>query len=94
MELGESSARGSMQGSFLAPDLSMTWEAPAASASGTAEFSRDASRFTCRAPSLDVSGTLFLRPPPFESMKAVITQVPRCCHIATTRSLFFLCSFH
>lgn len=78
MELGDSSVHGSMQGSFLAPDLHMRWEAPAASASGTAEFSRDANRFTCRAPALDVSGALFLRPAPFDAMKAAISQVRTC----------------
>ena len=73
-ELGDSSVHGSMAGSFLAPDLHVRWEAPAASASGTANFSRDANRFTCRAPSLDVSGALFLRPAPFDAVKAVLTQ--------------------
>ncbi|CAL8466123.1 g5659 [Coccomyxa elongata] len=73
-ELGDSSVQGTMAGSFLAPDLHMRWEAPAVAASGTADFSRDANRFTCRAPSLDVSGALFLRPPPFYAVKAVLTQ--------------------
>lgn len=76
-ELGDSSVQGTMAGSFLAPDLHMRWEAPAVAASGTADFSRDANRFTCRAPSLDVSGALFLRPPPFDAVKAVLTQA--CC---------------
>lgn len=85
MELGESSVRGTMAGSMLAPDLHMRWEAPAASASGSADFSREANRFTCRAPSLDVSGALFLRPPPFDAVKAVLTQV---CHpLRRTNSL-------
>jgi hypothetical protein len=80
-ELGDSSVHGSMAGSFLAPDIHVRWEAPAASASGTADFSRDANRFTCRAPSLDVSGALFLRPAPFDAVKAVLTQA--CPYILT-----------
>lgn len=80
-ELGDSSVQGTMAGSFLAPDLHMRWEAPAVAASGTADFSRDANRFTCRAPSLDVSGALFLRPPPFDAVKAVLTQACLPRHI-------------
>ncbi|KAK9840821.1 hypothetical protein WJX81_007219 [Elliptochloris bilobata] len=72
--LGEASVRGRMKGSQLAPEISATWAAPAAGASGTAALSREATRFTCQAPALEASGTLFLRPPPLHAMKDVVTQ--------------------
>jgi hypothetical protein len=75
MELGDASVRGSLAGSFLAPDMHVRWEAPAASASGTVDCSRDANCFTCAAPTLDVAGTLLLRPPPLEAIKSAVSQV-------------------
>ena len=75
MELGDASVRGTLAGSFLAPDMHMRWEAPAASASGSVDFSRDANCFTCRAPAVDVSGTLLLRPPSLEAIKSAVSQV-------------------
>ena len=72
--LGEARVTGRMEGSQLAPEITATWAARAAEASGTAALSRDAMRFTCQAPALEASGTLFLRPPPLHAMKSVVTQ--------------------
>ena len=66
--------RGVMEGSFLAPDLAISWAAPAASASGTARFQRDATRLTVRAPTVDLSAALLLRPPPLDALRRVTTQ--------------------
>lgn len=74
LELGEASAAGVMEGSFLAPDLAISWAAPAASASGTARFQRDATRLTVRAPTVDLSAALLLRPPPLDALRRVTTQ--------------------
>lgn len=65
---------GRMEGSQLAPEISATWAARCAEASGTAALSRDAMRFTCQAPALEASGALFLRPPPLHAVKTVVTQ--------------------
>lgn len=75
MELGDASVAGTMEGSFLAPDMHMAWEAPAAAASGSVDLSRDANSFTCRAPALDISGALLLKPAPIDAVKTVLTQV-------------------
>ncbi len=69
--------RGRMEGSHLAPDITASWAAPAAEASGTAALCRDAMRFTCQAPALEASGALFTRPPPLHAVKAVVTQARR-----------------
>ena len=75
MEVGDASVAGTMEGSFLAPDMHMSWEAPAAAASGSVDLSRDANSFTCRAPALDVSAALLLKPAPIDALKTVLTQV-------------------
>jgi hypothetical protein len=75
MEVGDTSVAGTMEGSFLAPDMHMSWEAPAAAASGSVDLSRDANSFTCRAPALDVSAALLLKPAPIDALKTVLTQV-------------------
>lgn len=72
--LGEASMTGRMEGSQLAPEISATWAARGAEASGTAALSRNAMRFTCQAPALEASGALFLRPPPLHAVKTVVTQ--------------------
>ena len=41
MELGDATVAGMMEGSFLSPDMRLTWEAPAAAASGSVDLSRD-----------------------------------------------------
>ena len=78
MELGDASVAGVMEGSFLSPDMHLTWEAPAAAASGSADLSRDSNSFTCRAPAVDVSASLLLKPAPFDAVKTVLTQVGHC----------------
>ncbi len=78
MEVGNASVAGTMEGSFLAPDMHMAWEAPAAAASGSVDLSRDANSFTCRAPALDVSAALLLKPAPIDALKNVFTQVISC----------------
>lgn len=81
MELGNASLAGTMEGSFLAPDMHMSWEAPAAAASGSVDLSRDSNSFTCRAPAVDVSAALLLKPAPIDAVKTVLTQVgqPKLC---------------
>ena len=77
MELGDASVAGTMEGSFLAPDMHLSWEAPEAAASGSMDLSRDSNSFTCRAPAVDVSAALLLKPAPIDAVKTVLTQV-RC----------------
>ena len=93
--LGEGNVKASMEGSALAPDVSTQWEAPRAEASGTATFTRDATHFACRAPALDVSGVLHMRPPPFEMVKAVTSQreaTALAAPVRPTPSMIVLCS--
>ena len=75
MELGDASLVGTMEGSFLAPDMHLSWEAPEAAASGSVDLSRDSNSFTCRAPAVDVSASLLLKPAPIDAVKTVLTQV-------------------
>ena len=75
MELGDATVAGVMEGSFLSPDMRLSWEAPAAAASGSVDLSRDSNSFTCRAPAVDVSASLLLKPAPFDAVKTVLTQV-------------------
>ncbi len=75
MELGVASLAGTMEGSFLAPDMHLSWEAPEAAASGSVDLSRDSNSFTCRAPAVDVSASLLLKPAPIDAVKTVLTQV-------------------
>ena len=92
MELGDASLAGTMEGSFLAPDMHMSWEAPAAAASGSVDLSRDSNSFTCRAPAVDVSAALLLKPAPIDAVKTVLTQVsqPEFC-VSEKASLPFKC---
>ena len=78
MELGDATVAGVMEGSFLSPDMRLSWEAPAAAASGSVDLSRDSNSFTCRAPAVDVSASLLLKPAPFDAVKTVLTQVGHC----------------
>ena len=71
MELGVASLAGTMEGSFLAPDMHLSWEAPEAAASGSVDLSRDSNSFTCRAPAVDVSASLLLKPAPIDAVKTV-----------------------
>lgn len=48
--LGEGNVRGTMEGSIVDGHVRTTWDAPAAGAAGTAEFCRDATRFSCKVP--------------------------------------------
>ena len=75
MELGDATVAGVMEGSFLSPDMRLSWEAPAAAATGSVDLSRDSNSFTCRAPAVDVSASLLLKPAPFDAVKTVLTQV-------------------
>lgn len=75
---------GTMEGSFLAPDMHMSWEAPEAAASGSVDLSRDSNSFTCRAPAVDVSAALLLKPAPIDAVKTVLTQVPCLAGKSTT----------
>ena len=72
--LGEGNVQGTMQGSHMAPDISSRWDLPAASASGTADFSRDLTKVTCKAPAIDISGALHVVPPDFDAVKKATTQ--------------------
>ena len=89
MEVGDASVAGTMEGSFLAPDMHLSWEAPAAAASGSVDLSRDANSFTCRAPALDISAALLLKPAPINALKTVLTQVNSCAIL--TRLLLWQC---
>ncbi len=90
MELGVASLVGTMEGSFLAPDMHMTWEAPEAAASGSVDLSRDSNSFTCRAPAVDVSAALLLKPAPIDAVKTVLTQVNRMLGRPLTRLTYVL----
>ena len=85
MELGVASLVGTMEGSFLAPDMHLTWEAPEAAASGSVDLSRDSNSITCRAPAVDVSAALLLKPAPIDAVKTVLTQVNRVLGRPLTR---------
>ena len=50
-------------------------QAPEAAASGSVNLSRDSNSFTCRAPAVDVSASLLLKPAPIDAVKTVLTQV-------------------
>jgi len=66
--------RGAMEGSLMAPRIAATWQLPAASASGTANLSRETTEVTCKAPAIDVSAALHVVPPSFEAIKKAVTQ--------------------
>ena len=63
-----------LQGSHLEPQLDVALQLPDASASATVQLRRAAARVALASPSGDAAGTLHLRPPSFEAVKAAITQ--------------------
>lgn len=73
--LGVGQLSGVMEGSHTAPDIRTQWEAPQASASGTAHLSPTATRLSCKAPALNVSGVLYTTPPSADLVKLAVTQV-------------------
>ena len=87
--LGEGNAHGTMEGSHMAPTIRTRWDCPAASASGTAEFTPTTTHFTCRAPALDVSGAVHVQPPDFEAVKKATTQREVSALSAPVRLLTF-----
>ncbi|KAK9804274.1 hypothetical protein WJX72_004315 [[Myrmecia] bisecta] len=72
--LGDSEIQATMIGSHLAPDIRTRWKAPTAQAHGTTHMTRDSTHFTCKAPALDLTGSLHLRPATFEQIKQAVTQ--------------------
>ena len=74
MELGRGKAHGTIQGSHLAPVIDGTWNLPDAQAEGSLTLERETIRMSARAPALDMSGVLHVRPAAHEDMKRVVTQ--------------------
>ena len=74
MELGRGKAHGTMQGSHLAPVIDGSWTLPDAQAEGSLTLERETIRMSARAPALDMSGVLHVRPAAHEAMKRVVTQ--------------------
>lgn len=74
MELGRGKAHGTMQGSHLAPVIDGSWSLPDAQAEGSLTLERETIRMSARAPALDMSGVLHVRPAAHEDMKRAVTQ--------------------
>lgn len=68
-----------MQGTGMAPEIKALWQVPAAQATGSALLNIDSTKITCKAPSLDLSAVMHVRPPPMDALKNARTQV--LCHV-------------
>ncbi len=74
MEFGRGKVHGTMQGSHLEPVIDASWNLPEAQAEGSLTLERETIRMSARAPALDMSGVLHVRPAAHEDVKRVVTQ--------------------
>ena len=72
--IGTASINATMKGAHLAPVIDVAYTMPEGSLSGSVQFTRDATSVSVVSPSLEGTGTVFLRPPSYEASKAAITQ--------------------
>ena len=75
LTLGPASLEASMQGAGMTPEIQALWKVPAAQATGSALFKLDSTQVTCKAPALDLSAIMHVRPAPMEDIKKATTQV-------------------
>ncbi|KAL0047976.1 hypothetical protein WJX82_004829 [Trebouxia sp. C0006] len=74
LTLGPGEVQASMEGSHTNPTIQATWQVPVAQASGQVKLDKDSMHLSAKAPALDVSGILHMRPPPPEKTRAAVTQ--------------------
>jgi len=72
--VGAGSVSATMSGAHLAPVIDVGFSLPEGSVSGSLQVTRDAGSISVVSPNLDGSGTVFLRPPSFDAIKAAVTQ--------------------
>jgi hypothetical protein len=72
--VGAGSVTATMSGAHLAPVVDVGFSLPEGSVSGSLQFTRDATSISVASPHLDGSGTVFLRPPSYDAIKAAVTQ--------------------
>lgn len=72
--VGTASVNATMKGAHLAPVIDVAYSMPEGSVSGSVQFTREATSLSVVSPSLDGTGTVFLRPPSYDAAKAAITQ--------------------
>ncbi|KAL3160063.1 hypothetical protein ABBQ38_009778 [Trebouxia sp. C0009 RCD-2024] len=74
LTLGPGEVQGSMEGPHTNPTIRATWQVPVAEASGQVKLDKDAIHMSAKAPALDVSGVLHMRPPAPQVVRAALTQ--------------------
>ncbi|KAL4547159.1 hypothetical protein Ndes2526B_g07937 [Nannochloris sp. 'desiccata'] len=72
--VGPGSVTATMSGAHLAPVINVGFSLPEGSVSGSVQFTREATSISVASPNLDGSGTVFIRPPSYDAIKAAVTQ--------------------
>lgn len=72
--VGPASVNLTMRGAHLSPVIDAMFSLPESSAQGSVRFTRDSTSLSLSSPNMDASGTVFLQPPSFESIKSAVTQ--------------------
>ena len=72
--VGTGSVTAKMSGAHLAPVIDVGFSLPEGSVNGSLQFMRDSTSISVTSPSLDGAGTVFMRPPSYDAIKAAVTQ--------------------